>query len=294
MAAAVNAGINSAVNQDAQEADQEQEDANKPWWEKTLAKVILHLLLIAALLGIILFGTWLLRDVAQGYADQWRGYLIPQTYATLQFPPDTTITPSDQLRLSQLHHTVQDRERLHASIMEFYYKRFFMGIITMSITGALAAIMLVIISKRGWENTDSYLITVFFIASAATVFFSSLPGVFRQDQNITDNKALLLKFMALENEVQSYAMTNEALNYTFKVEDLGATVSQPQESPAPDAKAAETPPADGAVQQTPAIGIALSAKEFIHYVDLQLAQDNIAIGFDYQQVPTYQGVFETK
>ena len=38
----------------------------------------------------------------------------------------------------------------------------------------------------------------------------------------------------------------------------------------------------------------MSAKDFIHYVDLQLAQDNIAIGFDYTQVPSYKNAFDTK
>ncbi len=45
---------------------------------------------------------------------------------------------------------------------------------------------------------------------------------------------------------------------------------------------------------TPLVGLPVSASDGIRYVDLQLAQDNIAIDFDDQQVPTYQGVFATQ
>ncbi len=259
-------------------------------WTHTVRRIVLHMLVVAVLIGCTLGGSRWLRHTAQDYAAQWRTFLIPQTPALLEFPTQTSISASEQARLVQQHTAIQQRERLHAAIMEFYYTRFYMGIITVSVTGAVAAILLVVVSKRGWNHTNQYLITTFFVASAATVFYGSLPGVFRQDQTITDNKALLLKYLALENEVQSYVTTNEALNYTVTPQEILQRVAA-QVSVVPPAASAAPPPTSEP-QPVPLVGLPLSASDFIHYVDLQLAQDNIAIGFDYQQVPTYQGVFD--
>jgi hypothetical protein len=52
-----------------------------------------------------------------------------------------------------------------------------------------------------------------FISTAAAVYFNSWLALFKFDENIADNKILLLQYLALQKEVRSYTVTNEVLNY---------------------------------------------------------------------------------
>lgn len=94
--------------------------------------------------------------------------------------------------------------------------------------------------------------------------------MFQQEQNIKENKVLYLKYEALENEVLSFAATYEPLLRETKADALANELPQ-QESATPE-----------------------RVRKFIHYVDEQLAQGNIAIGFDYSQIPTYKNAFEVQ
>jgi hypothetical protein len=51
--------------------------------------------------------------------------------------------------------------------------------------------------------------------------------------------------------------------------------------------------AEGPPQKT-TMGITSTPTEFLHYVDLQLSRDNVAIGFDVKQVANYKGALEMK
>ena len=59
--------------------------------------------------------------------------------------------------------------------------------------------------------------------------------VFRQEQNITDNKVFFLKYMALENEIFSYVVTNEALNYMVTTDELKTPLASASTTPLPPA-----------------------------------------------------------
>ena len=172
-----------------------------------------------------------------------------------------------------------------------------MGIIILSFTGALAAIALVLISKKGWAATSEYVITTFFIMTCAALFYGSWAGLFKQEENITNNKVLYLKYTALENELFSFVTTGEALRYDVSANEVktATTAAQPPATDKPaQQKGAKTPASKPASSPDPdkSIGILLSPSAFIHYVDLQLAQDNIAIGFDYSQIPNYKAAFQ--
>jgi len=191
--------------------------------------------------------------------------------------------------------------QLHLDVMDFYYTRYYMAIITSSLAAALAAVALILISKSGWQETSNYIITMFFVAAAASVFYGAFPGVFQQQQNITDNKLLYLKYAALENEVLSYAVTGEGVKYDVTPGEIkrAAENQNNQEQNPPgrkDGKNAATQPGaeDKPKTEESRTGVTLRPSEFIHYVDQQLAQGNIAIGFDYGQLPNYKTAFTAK
>jgi hypothetical protein len=272
----------------------------------SIARVTKHVLLGLLLIGSIFLVDKMVASYADKYKDDWEKYLYPNQMSALTFPPNSPVADYEQERLKDQLERTRLKEKFHLSLMEFYYKVYYMGIIILSFTAALAAITLVIISKGGWAKTSEYIITTFFIMTCASLFYGSWAGLFKQEENITSNKVLYLKYTALENELFGYAATNEALNYNFasltelKVAPT-STPTPPSSSNVASAKAKDAP--NNAAPESPQkkmlqenatkIGIPLDAADFIHYVDLQLAQDNIAIGFDYNQIPNYKNAFSS-
>lgn len=272
-----------------------------------VGRVFRHVLLGLVLIGSIFLLDYLVGRYATSREQQWDMYLT-KTKTDLFFRKDSpvTIKEHEQDRLKDQLSKIRDKEDLHRELMEFYYKGYYMGIIILSFTAALAAITLLLISKRGWAATSEYIITTFFIMTCASLFFGSWAGLFKQEENITNNKVLYLKYSALENELFSYVTTGEALNYNFtslvEVKPAPTPASSPESSNPQSntqAKGAKTKSETTSEQSkksepqtVPAkIGIKLDTADFIHYVDLQLAQDNIAIGFDYSQIPNYKNAF---
>ena len=266
------------------------------WFEQN--HMVRHLLVIAALLGSIYFGTKALDGYVAGITERWVTMLVGHQVDALKFPTGSPITADEQRRLAELFDTIKQRSNLHLNIMNFYYARFFTAIIMFSFSGALAAVLLVLVGKKGWgqehwNKGTGLLFTAFFVVTAATVYFNSWPGVFQLERSISDNKVLTLQYLALENEVLTYAVTNEALNYTVSIDDL-------QKQPISTEVVTSTTDVSGTVvisnpQQQPfQIGRPMSAKNFIHYIDLRLSKDNIAVGFDFKQVPNYENIFNTQ
>ncbi|MBV9211152.1 MAG: hypothetical protein JOZ52_11010, partial [Acidobacteria bacterium] len=226
-----------------------------------------HILLVCMLLALMYGSTEIFIRTAESHARGWAVYLTNKQ-SQMTFPADTPISAAEQARLQDQLERVRQRMRLYLEVMKFFYTRYYMAILTFAIAGALAAITLVLVSKRGWEATNEYILTAFFVMTACTVFYGAFPGVFQQEQNIKENKVLYLKYEALENEILSYAVTNES-----RVVPPDSLASLP----------------DGKLQDT-----TVAAKQFIHYVDEQLAQGNIAVGFDYNKVPNYKNAFDVQ
>lgn len=273
-----------------------------------VGRVFRHVLLGFVLIGSIFLTDYVVGRYADSHEQQWDVYLNPKAKPELTFYPDSQLTFKDyeQDRLRDQLARIRDKEAFHRELMEFYYKGYYMGIIIFSFTAALAAITLVLISKGGWSATSEYIITTFFVMTCASLFYGSWAGLFKQEENITTNKVLYLKYDALENELFSYATTGEALNYNFTtlVEVKPAPTPTPEgaaaqaDSKAKGVKGGAASTAEQAKQPEPQaapakIGIKIGATDFIHYVDLQLAQDNIAIGFDYSQIPNYKNAFSS-
>jgi hypothetical protein len=259
-----------------------------------------HLLIIAGLLGAVVITTTLVGWYIDSITIRWVDLLTGSRPTALAFPAGSPITPEEQGRLKQLFLTIRGRSDLHLNVMNYYYARFVTAIIVFSLTGALAAILLVILGKEGWKAANwgtgtGLIFTAFFVMTAVTVYFNSWPGVFQLERNISDNKVLTLQYLVLENEMLTYAVTREALNYSVSIEDL-------QSQPVATGAVTSTNGISGTLvllpsnarQQTLRLGRPMSANDFIHYIDLRLSKDNIAIGFDFKQVPNYENIFSTQ
>jgi hypothetical protein len=273
-------------------------------------RVLKHALLAAFLIGCVFAGNRLVRIYADTQSKDWHDHLAPTNEPELKFNLDASevywIPKQMQQRLTDQLVQIRHKKAYHLALMEFFYKGYYMGIVILSFTAALAAITLLLISKKGWADTSQYIITTFFIMTCASLFYGSWAGLFKQEDNITENKVLFLKYVSLENELFSYVTTGESLNYRVTTEDLSARANPaptPTPAPSPAASAAQAKGKTAGKEEPhqpttePDVGMSLginrNTHDFIHYIDLQLAQDNIAIGFDYSQVPNYKNAFST-
>lgn len=175
----------------------------------------------------------------------------------LSFPTEGK-TSIEHSRLEEQLKDTQRYARYHMQVLRFFYAYYYMSILLFTTSGVGAAIALVLISKRGWDQSNEYLITTFFVMTAITLFYNAMPKAFAHVQNIAENKALYLKYISLENEIRSYAVTGEPMH-----ENQEGTGNQN------------------------------TTKDFIHYIDRQLAASNIALGLDDANAPTIQTLFST-
>ena len=246
-----------------------------PTLDPTTLRVIKHVSLVMSILGLLMAIGWLAVRQAKGRAKTWTSDFLRDVQDELRFPADSRIPLEHQARLKSQLDEVGARIKQHTDIMAYFYAAYYMSILTFSVSAAIAAVALMLVSKGGWESSNEYIVTIFFTTAVASAFFGSSPAVFELQQNISDNKVFAMKYLALKNEIFTYAVTSEALNYDIT-------------NPLPLAPGADAPP-----QKTP-MGITSSPTEFLHYVDLQLSRDNVAIGFDVKQVANYKGALEMK
>lgn len=218
------------------------------------AAIIIGLLLLA-------WGAAKVSDrEAEDFAAKWTSQLAPQNADSLKLRDDLLVndscfTPTVVARLKSQFQEVQGRAKHHLGVMTVFYRNYYIAIIMVMIFGAIAAIAVFYIANKGWEKASPYMVNVFTVATVVTAFYGAFPSVFKQQDNITDNKHLYLRYIALENEITSYAAT-------------GAIYLDKK-----DAK----------------------AEDFVHHVDEQMeAFNDIAIGLDYGKIPSYKGIFSTE
>lgn len=219
-----------------------------------------HVLLAAALLLLAAGAGHVIRVEANSYARDWTRTLLPSNAGSpeerreLQIQ-EKTLTPTQEVRLKTQYLETRGRAIHHLEVMIFFFANYYRAIAMMMILGGIAAVALFFIANKGWSNADAYVINVFITATALTAYFGAYPSVFKQQDNISDNKRLYLQYVALGNEISSYGAT-------------GASYL-PKEN--------------------------ATANDFIHHIDDQLAAVNdIAIGLDSSKVPTYKGIFSSE
>lgn len=154
-------------------------------------------------------------DWAEARGERWVQTLAgPSNTDSLKNSFAATVSASDQERarieaqFQQLHARVQH----HVDMMTYFYSRYYMAIVMMSLTGAAAAIMLFWIGRDGWSTAKPTAIIVFVILTTAALYYGTFPGMFKLEENTAENKRLYLEYVALQNEVRSYCVTGEDLN----------------------------------------------------------------------------------
>ena len=129
--------------------------------------------------------------------------------ASLTTGSTATPTPTDTeaARLKAQLQIIRDRGKHHGNVMAYFYVNYFVAIVMVMTAGLLVALTLFFIAQQGWTGTNSYVRTVFIVASAYMPFYGLFSPVFQEQKNIADNKELFLRYKSLENEVESYPIT---------------------------------------------------------------------------------------
>ena len=180
-------------------------------------------------------------------------WFVQQETKTLTLPTQTLEgTPAAKARLSEQFDEIQLRIKSHSAVMVFFYKQYYISG-SMSLTlGLFAAFCGFLISRDGWEKANNGLINAFLVTSTFVFFYNQLPVIFKQDSNIAGNRTLYLEYIALRNEILSYAATNWTISKEAKNLDQFTEVD---------------------------------IKQFIHKVDTRMAELNqVAIDFDLTRV----------
>jgi len=110
-------------------------------------------------------------------------------------------------RIQEQFSQVRARGAMHFSIIIFYYKSYFISTMMTSLLGVVAAIFLIFLSKRGWQESNPYLVICFLVTTASSLLFATMPSVFEYEHNINSNFENYSKYNALENLVRTFSKT---------------------------------------------------------------------------------------
>jgi hypothetical protein len=218
------------------------------------AKEVVRLAALAALLLAVGwgFGMWLNWSSEQ-QSSAWMRNLQFADSADITGPLSVKADSSAQLdRLVHQFRETGGRAYMHVSIMKYFYTRYYMALVMAAGAAVVAAFCLFHISKEGWNQARPSVQLIFVIAAGTALLLGVFPKLFRQDENIADNKTLYIQYVALGNEIRTYLATRRA--------EL---------------------PNDTSV----------TLPEFVRHIDIQLATlHKIPVGFDQTKIPDYRSL----
>jgi hypothetical protein len=185
--------------------DEEQKSVDKPlFWKSSLIR---HTVLIICLLTLVFTVGGVYAREARRIAASWSQDLTPtasreiENFSAIQTTPQERERLISQLKLSRL------RAEHHLNVAVYFFSNYYMSLLITFVSGAVAAVALFFIVKKGWQAVNPYVVTVFITMSVVATAYGAFPGVFRQQENITENKTLYLRYVALQNEILSYSAT---------------------------------------------------------------------------------------
>ncbi|WP_424103301.1 hypothetical protein [Moorena producens] len=176
------------------------------FWSKPL---IGHIAITSVLVLLITVGVIFLYSLGNYQTQKW---LLPptETVAYTETIPDAA--PLEQERIGAQIQEIQARDQRHFKMMTFFYNNYYMSKLMTYGTAIVAGICLLFIIRSGWNSTHPYVINIFVVVSASAILFGNLPGLFRYEDSIVNNKQLYLNYASLKNEVSSYFVTGQDID----------------------------------------------------------------------------------
>jgi len=110
-------------------------------------------------------------------------------------------------RLGEQYDITVVRAFFHADLFSHYIAEHFAALSLTFACGIFTAAALVIISRKGWENTNNYVLTFFIASTLATSFFGGYPQLASHTENVQENEKLFLEHGNLAGEMRTFAVT---------------------------------------------------------------------------------------
>lgn len=112
-------------------------------------------------------------------------------------------------RLLEQTEIAERRGEHHATLMRAYQIHYFGQLATAYWAGTLAAVLLVLIAKRGWDDIDDKVKGLFLGLTMSAAFFGGFPSLTKAQQNVQDNKKAYIAYDNLCVEVRSYLVADD-------------------------------------------------------------------------------------
>jgi hypothetical protein len=183
--------------------------------ESIAREIILLILIVAGFLTAAFGAAAFFRSDARKFAEGWRKDLESVNCAAdgkagLSVTIDAS--DADKARLAGQFEELKNRVHHHLDLFIKFYSYYFSTVVMVGVLASVAAICLLFITSKGWVPANSYAKAIFLVATASATYCAAFPSIFQQQQNIDENKRLYLEYVALANEMCSYASTGENID----------------------------------------------------------------------------------
>jgi hypothetical protein len=175
----------------------------------SLAKsIFLHALLVLFLIclsQVIVLG--MAQEHAGDRARVWTADLQPFHSENLKDFKKVKADDFERERLAYQLSLAKRRAKHHLDLTIYFFTQYYQSILQSAIFGAIAAIALFFITKSGFSAASHFVINIFIAATTVATMYGSFPSLFKQTDNIAQNKALYLKHIDLQNAMLTYSAT---------------------------------------------------------------------------------------
>jgi hypothetical protein len=168
---------------------------------------LFHTLIVVGLVGLSILVSSTVPRNARLDADTWLQGLTPKAQTQLETFSQVKGSDLERARLKDQLALSRERAKHHLTVAVYFFSNYYMAILEAFVMGAIAAVALFFITKVGYAQASPYVVTVFITATVLAAVYGAFPSVFRQSDNVAENKALYLRYIALQNEMLSYSAT---------------------------------------------------------------------------------------
>lgn len=168
---------------------------------------LIQALIVIALVSISLVVSMTIPSSKRVDADAWLQGLTPIGAPQIESFEKVQANEMERARLKDQLTLARERSKHHLTIAVYFFSNYYMAILQAFIMGAVAAVALFFITKVGYSQASPNVVTVFITATVLATAYGAFPTVFRQPDNVAENKALYLRYIALQNEMLTYAAT---------------------------------------------------------------------------------------
>jgi hypothetical protein len=179
--------------------------------------------MVLAMIVLTLSGGSLAYWHGQSIAERWTKDLQPAIQLTDDKTTHFCAIPGQQpgnasARLEQDYREIRYRMAHHLKVLQYFYANYFRAIVMGSILGAVSGVCLFYIANKGWTTANNYVVVVFVFTTVMAAYYLSYVTVFREQENISDNKVLYLQYVALGNEILTYCATGSTDDPEMKID----------------------------------------------------------------------------